>query len=164
MCKISGRRHPLTPKIKVEKDSLAEQEMCFFSWNKTLSGIWTVFQYVANWPAQTRLNGRFAKSAHRSLPALMNFLYPERHQTALHGSKCPLTAYDCATGVFLDQYFHLKKKLRKSTLLVELSVSWAQLFFFYWSPWLFARIITRPNPFLNIGAITPLGAALGFAQ
>ena len=71
MCKISGRRHPLTPKIKVEEDSLAEQEMCFFFLNKTLSGIWTVFLYVANSPAQTCLNGRYAKSARLfgSLPA-----------------------------------------------------------------------------------------------
>ena len=119
MCKISGRRHPLTPKIKVEEDSLAEQEMFFL--NKTLSRIWTVFQYVANSPAKTRLDGRFAKSAclFGSLPASMKFRNAERHQTVLHSSKCPLSAYDCATDVFLNQYFHL----RKSTFLVGLSVS-----------------------------------------
>ena len=39
----------------------------------------------------------------------MKFINAERHQTALHSSKCPVTAYDCATGMFLNQYFHLKK-------------------------------------------------------
>ena len=41
----------------------------------------------------------------------MKYIYAERHQTVLHSSKCPLTAYDCATSVFLNRYFHLKKKI-----------------------------------------------------
>ena len=55
----------------MEEDSLAEQEMFFL--NKTLSRIWTVFQYVANSPAQTRLDRRFAKSARLS-PAFFGSL------------------------------------------------------------------------------------------
>ena len=43
MCKISGRRHPLTPKIKVETDSLAEQEMCFFVGIKPSQGFGEFF-------------------------------------------------------------------------------------------------------------------------
>ena len=39
----------------------------------------------------------------------MKYINAERHQTALHSSKYPLTAYDCATSVFLNS--HLKKKI-----------------------------------------------------
>ena len=41
----------------------------------------------------------------------MKFINAERHQTALHSSKCPLTAYDCATGIVSQSILSSGKKL-----------------------------------------------------
>ena len=71
-----------------------------------------------------------------SLPVKMKFFRVSNNAKLQNSFKCPLTAYECATDVFLNQYFHLRKNnlgilLLLLILLQGLSDSQAQLFSFF---------------------------------
>ena len=58
-----------------------------------------------------------------SLPVKMKFFRVSNNAKLQNSFKCPLTAYECATDVFFNQYFHLRKKITWESYFYSLSYS-----------------------------------------
>ena len=77
-------------------------------------------------PALTCLGARRFCSKRRpfgSLPVKMKFFRVSNIAKLQNSFKCPLTAYECETDVFFNQYFHLRKKITWESYSYSLSYS-----------------------------------------